>query len=321
MLFLKYKRFATIPPKSSFIFTAVNIPMNVPVLLKVLSLLILLPLIIIHAAALKIQLEKSVFNENENITFTVLTTKDTVVQLIADRVISEISVGGSSSVEFPPQPPGTYTIYATDGYSDAVREVRVIEALSIEAPSYVYPGEEFGVHFRGSGNAKFAVISDTGKEEIVKEVNLDETRVLRLTLNETGTYRLVLSGSAGEVEKRLEVKEPFLEAEYQNGLLKIQSGENRTLLILFISHEGERLERVISNGSVAVPMEGYRAIVADSMGKEINSITEFKEIYTSLPHVTVEKRGGLPEFVALAISTFVVALVLAGMVFILRGGR
>ena len=295
--------------------------MNVLTPLRVSLLLLLLPLIINPASALKIQLEKNVFNENENITFTVLTTRDTVVQLIADRVISEISVDRSSSVEFPPQPPGTYTIYATDGYSDAVREVKVIESLSLEAPEQVYPGEEFSVHFRGSGNAKFAVISEIGEEVLTKEIDLDEVRSVSLHLNETGTYRLVLSGGTGEVEKRLMVIEPFLEAEYKNGLLSIRSGENRTLLILFISDESERLEKVVSNGSVAVPMEGYRAIVADSMGKEVGSAAEFKKIYTSLPYVTVEKRGGLPEFAALSISTFVVAVVLAGMVFILRGGR
>jgi hypothetical protein len=286
---------------------------------------LLLPLLFLlitnSASALKIQLEKSVFHEEENITLTVLTTRNTVVQLIADRVIFEISIDGSSSVEFPPQPPGTYTIYATDGYSDAVKEITVIEALSIEAPDYVYPGEEFNVNFKGSGDAEFTIISEAGEDKIRKEINLNEVRTLRLSLNETGTYRLILSGSIGEVERRIEVTEPFLEAEYRDGFLNIRSGENRTLLILFISESGERFEKVVSNGSITIPMEGYRAIVADAMGKEVSSVAEFKKIYTSLPHVTVEKRGGLPEFAALAISTFVVALVLSGMVFILRGGR
>jgi hypothetical protein len=283
--------------------------------------LLLLLLIVVPVSALKIQLDRDIFHEGENITLTVLTARETVVQLISDRVIFELSIEGSSSVEFPPLPPGTYTVYATDGYSDAVREITVIESLSIEAPDYVYPGEEFSVYFKGSGDVKFTVVSEAGEERIAKEINLDEIRTLKLTLNETGTYRLVLSGSAGEVERSLEVVRPFLEAEYKKGLVEIQSGENRTILILFIGENGERLEKVASNGSVAVPMEGYRAIVADSMGKEIGSVDEFKKIYADLPHVIVEKRGGLPEFMALAISTFVVAIVLAGMVFILRGGR
>ncbi len=291
--------------------------------LVLLSLLLPLSILFITnpASALKIQLEKSVFHEKENITLTVLTTRDTVVQLIADRVVFEISIDGSSSVEFPPQPPGTYTIYATDGYSDAVKEITVIEALSIEAPEYAYPGEEFTVSFKGSGDSTFSVLTDTGEEVTRKEINLDEVKTLRLSLNETGTYRLILSGGADEVEKVIEVREPFLRAEYRDGFLNIQSGENRTLLILFISESGERLDKVVSNGSVVIPMEGYRAIVADAMGKKVSGVAEFKKLYTSLPHVTVERRDGLPEIAAMAISTFVVAVVLAGMVLILRGGR
>ena len=292
---------------------------SVALLLSLLTLSLLI--ISVPVSALKIQLEKNVFHEGENITLTILTARETFVQLISDRVVLETTIEASSTVEFPPQPPGTYTVYATDGYSDAVREITVIEALSIQAPDSVYPGEEFKVHFRGSGDAKFAVISDDGERKFTKEISLDETKTLKLSLNETGTYRLVLSGSAGEVEKGLEVVKPVLSAEYKNGIVEIQSGENRTLLILFIGESGERLERVVSNGSVSIPMEGYRAIVADSMGKDIGSVAEFKEVYSELPHVTVEKRGGLPEFAAFAISTIVVAVVLSGMVFILRGGR
>ena len=272
-------------------------------------------------SALKIQLEKNVFNENENITLTVLTTRDTVVQLISEKVVSEIKISSSSTVEFPPQPPGTYTVYATDGFSDAVKEIKVIEALSIETPHHVYLGEKFSIHFKGSGNSEFAVVSDSGEKIIAREINLNEIRSVKISLNKTGTYRLILSGDTGKAEERVEVTEPFLEAKYQNGLLKIQSGKNRTIMILFITESGKELEKITSNGSIALPMKGYRAIVADAMGREVGTPGEFERIYTELPHVVVEKKGGLPELAALSISTFIVALVLSAMVFILRGGR
>jgi|GEM_PF-1260029 hypothetical protein len=80
-------------------------------------------------SAIRISVDREEYQTGENIIISVYTTRETIVQLIGEKVIWETTINKSGKISIPTSdlPEGKYSIYASDGENDALLEISIKE--------------------------------------------------------------------------------------------------------------------------------------------------------------------------------------------------